>query len=49
MGAVLVGFAVMALLMVVAGELSELPWRRRIVDARRSRLPTPAQQARLRR
>ncbi|MGY0571911.1 hypothetical protein ACTGJ9_013315 [Bradyrhizobium sp. RDM12] len=45
MAAVLIAFAVLALLAVVAGELSELPWRRRIVDAGRSRLP--AQQARL--
>lgn len=47
MPAALISFAVLALLAVVAGELSELPWRRRIVDARRSRLPASAQQARL--
>jgi hypothetical protein len=39
MTAYLVGFAVLALLAVVAGELSELPWRRRLADAGRSRTP----------
>lgn len=42
----LIIFAVIALLAVVAGELSELPWRRRLADAGRSR--TPAQAARRR-
>lgn len=42
MAAALLGFAVMALLAVVAGEVSELPWRRRLADAGRSRLPAPA-------
>lgn len=39
MPAVLISFAVVALLAVVAGELSELPWRRRLADASRSRVP----------
>lgn len=47
MAALLIGFAVVALLAVVAGELQERPWRRRIVDARPSRRPAPAHQARL--
>ncbi|CUT13432.1 hypothetical protein BF49_4512 [Bradyrhizobium sp.] len=34
MAAALIGFAVMALLAVVP---SELPWRRRLIDDRRSR------------
>ncbi|WP_187434906.1 hypothetical protein [Bradyrhizobium cytisi] len=38
MAAALIGFVVMALLAVVAGELPELPWRRRLADAGRSRL-----------
>lgn len=45
----LAAFAVLALFAVVAGELSELPWRRRIVDARRSRLPAPEQRVEARR
>ena len=38
MAAVLISFAFLAMLAVVAGELSELPWRRRLADAGRSRL-----------
>lgn len=34
----LAAFAVLALLAVVDGELSELPWRRRLADAGRPRL-----------
>ncbi|MCS3893300.1 hypothetical protein M2171_002433 [Bradyrhizobium japonicum USDA 38] len=41
MTAFLLGFAALALLVVVAGELSEMPWRRRMADAGRARLPAP--------
>lgn len=43
MPAALIAFAALAVLAVVAGELSELPWRRRLADAGRSRLPVSAQ------
>ncbi|MGY8710467.1 hypothetical protein RAD16_32430 [Bradyrhizobium sp. 18BD] len=49
MHAALISFAVVALLAVLAGELSELPWRRRLADAGRSRLSATAQPPRLRR
>jgi hypothetical protein len=39
MTAALIAFAVLALLAVVAGEMSGLPFRRRLTDAVRSRLP----------
>ncbi|WP_161495816.1 hypothetical protein [Bradyrhizobium japonicum] len=45
----LISFAVLALLAVAAGEVSELPWRRRLADAGRSRLPAAAQRLELRR
>lgn len=41
MTAYLIAFAVIALLAVAAGELSELPWRRRLVGAGRNRMPAP--------
>ncbi|WP_158228805.1 hypothetical protein [Bradyrhizobium sp. Y36] len=46
MTAYLIAFAVVALLAVVVGELSELPWRRRLADAGRSRVPAPAARGR---
>ncbi len=49
MTAALIAFAALALLAVVAGEVSGLPFRRRLADAGRSRLQAPAQRARLRR
>lgn len=47
MPAALISFAVMALLAVVVGEVSELPWRRRLADAGRSRLSGSAPRERL--
>lgn len=41
-------FAVVAVVCVVAGELVEMPWRRRVADAGRSRMPAPAARPRLR-
>jgi hypothetical protein len=41
----LIAFAAMALLGVLAGEVSDLPFARREADAGRSRLPAPAQRA----
>ncbi|MHC2844918.1 hypothetical protein ACVINU_007852 [Bradyrhizobium diazoefficiens] len=45
MPAALIAFAVLAVLAVVVGEVSELPWRRRLADAGRSRSPAPARVA----
>lgn len=47
--ACLIAFAVLALIVVAVGEARDLPWRRRVADAGRSRLTAPAQPARLRR
>jgi hypothetical protein len=50
MTAALIPFAVMAALAVAAGEINGLPFRRRLADAARSRLPgASAQRVRLRR
>jgi hypothetical protein len=49
MTAALIAFAVLALLVVVGGEMSGLPFRRRLADAGRSRLPAAPARARLRR
>lgn len=46
---VLLFFAAVAVFAVVAGELGEMPWRRRLADAGRSRIEAPAQRASLRR
>ncbi|MCS3893446.1 hypothetical protein M2171_002579 [Bradyrhizobium japonicum USDA 38] len=43
----LLELAVRAMLAIVAGELREMPLRRRLADAVRSRLPTSAQRDRL--
>lgn len=45
MVAAMLGFAAMTLLAVVAGELTELPWRR-LADAGRSRMPAPSVRSR---
>ena len=42
-------FAVSAVVCVVAGELIEMPWKRRLADAGRSRTPAPLERVRLRR
>jgi hypothetical protein len=47
--AALIAFAALALLGVLAGEMSGLPFRRRLADAGRSRLQAPAARGRLRR
>jgi hypothetical protein len=47
--AALIVAAALALLGIVAGEAADLPFRRRMADAGRWRLPAPAQRARLRR
>jgi hypothetical protein len=41
-------FAAVAVLAVVAGELGEMPWRRRLADAGRSRTPAAVARPRLR-
>ena len=46
MTAVLIAFAALALLAVAVGEMSGLPFRRRLADAGRSRLPPPAARGR---
>jgi hypothetical protein len=48
MTALLIAFAVLALLAVVAGELADLPFARRRSAAGRSRLPVPVERVRLR-
>jgi hypothetical protein len=48
MAACLIGIAVLALLAVVIGEARDLRYRRRIVDAGRSRMPAAPPRVRLR-
>lgn len=47
MAGVMLIFAVVAVVCVVAGELCEMPARRRLMDAGRSRMPAPAARPRL--
>ena len=47
MAAFMLVFAVMAVVTVVAGELTEMPFRRRVGDASRSRMPAPAARPRI--
>jgi hypothetical protein len=42
MAGVLLFFAAIAVVCVVAGEFAEMPFRRRVGDAGRSRMPAPA-------